>query len=155
MKTPKHSASYTAARAAYGELGLDTDQAIAAALKMPISMHCWQVDDVVGFETKEAGLSGGGIMATGNYPGRARTPAEARSTGSFSSLRLPPRPHSSNSPAHSLFCLRSLRPLSRSCFSPQSTPLAAPLPAQRSGAQRRRFSRTPDPLRPALAAGGK
>ena len=78
MKSKKITASYTAARDAYGELGLDTDLAIAAALETPISMHCWQVDDVVGFETKEAGLSGGGIMATGNYPGRARTPDEAR-----------------------------------------------------------------------------
>jgi L-rhamnose isomerase len=42
-------------------------------------MHCWQADDVGGFEVRDQGVSGGGIMATGNYPGRARTPEEARS----------------------------------------------------------------------------
>ena len=70
--------AYKLAKNDYAELGLDTDSAIKAALKIPISLHCWQADDVGGFETKEAGLAGGGIMATGNYPGRARTGDEAR-----------------------------------------------------------------------------
>jgi L-rhamnose isomerase len=71
--------AYTLAKEQYGELGCDTDAAIRKALAVPISIHCWQADDVGGFETKEEGLSGGGIMATGNYPGRARTADEARS----------------------------------------------------------------------------
>ena len=70
--------AYKLAQERYAELGINTDKAIAAALKLPVSMHCWQVDDVGGFEVKEEGLAGGGIMATGNYPGRARTPDEAR-----------------------------------------------------------------------------
>jgi L-rhamnose isomerase len=70
--------AYGFARESYATLGIDTDKAIAAALKLPISLHCWQVDDVGGFEVKEDGLAGGGIMATGNYPGRARTADEAR-----------------------------------------------------------------------------
>ncbi len=70
--------SYGVARDAYAEVGVDADRAIKNALKVPVSMHCWQADDVGGFEVKEAGVSGGGIMATGNYPGRARTPDEAR-----------------------------------------------------------------------------
>ena len=69
---------YTHAQKSYAALGVNTDQAIRQALALPISLHCWQVDDVGGFEVKEAGLAGGGIMATGNFPGRARTPAEAR-----------------------------------------------------------------------------
>lgn len=70
--------AYALAKKSYAAMGLDTDKAIRTALKKPISLHCWQADDVVGFETKEAGLSGGGILATGNYPGRARTGDEAR-----------------------------------------------------------------------------
>jgi L-rhamnose isomerase len=78
MKAPKIQAAYDLAKDAYAELGVNTDKAVTAALKLPVSLHCWQVDDVGGFEVKEAGLDGGGIMATGNYPGRARTPDEAR-----------------------------------------------------------------------------
>ncbi|MEI6082862.1 MAG: L-rhamnose isomerase [Verrucomicrobiota bacterium] len=72
------SKPYQHAQQAYAELNVDTKKAIKQALAIPISMHCWQVDDVTGFEVKEEGLAGGGIMATGNYPGRARNPQEAR-----------------------------------------------------------------------------
>ena len=64
--------------AAYAEWGVDVEAAIAAALAIPISIHCWQADDVAGFELKDASSSGGGIMATGNYPGRARNAEEVR-----------------------------------------------------------------------------
>lgn len=70
--------AYKLAKERYAQFGIDTDAAIKRALKLPISLHCWQSDDVGGFETKPDGLSGGGIMATGNYPGRARNGAEAR-----------------------------------------------------------------------------
>ena len=70
--------TYRTAREAYAALGIDTDKAIAAALKLPVSMHCWQVDDVTGFEVKEEAVADGGLVATGNHPGRARTPDEAR-----------------------------------------------------------------------------
>lgn len=68
---------YRLARERYAELGVDTDDQLAALAQIPISLHCWQGDDVAGFENG-AGLSGGGILATGNYPGRARTPDELR-----------------------------------------------------------------------------
>ena len=58
------------AAAAYSEIGVDAAQAVAALSQIPISIHCWQGDDVAGFEGAE--LSGGGIAVTGNYPGRAR-----------------------------------------------------------------------------------
>ncbi|MCB0170978.1 MAG: L-rhamnose isomerase [Anaerolineae bacterium] len=69
--------AYTLARDRYAGFGIDTDQAVAVLAQIPISLHCWQGDDVGGFEDPEAGLSGG-IMATGNYPGKARTAAELR-----------------------------------------------------------------------------
>ncbi len=70
--------AYKLAKDRYAELGLDTDKAIDALRQIPISIHCWQGDDVGGFERPENELSGGGIQATGNYPGKARNAAELR-----------------------------------------------------------------------------
>ncbi len=67
--------SYTLAREQYQAIGVDTEKAIAALSKTPISIHCWQGDDVGGFESTGEALSGG-IQATGNYIGKARTPDE-------------------------------------------------------------------------------
>ena len=71
--------AYSLARERFGELGIDAEEAIASADSIPLSIHCWQGDDVGGFETEGATLSGGGIQTTGNYPGKARNPAELRS----------------------------------------------------------------------------
>lgn len=68
---------YELAKEYYKELGIDVDEAIRICDETPISMHCWQGDDVIGFEKKEGGLSGG-IQTTGNYPGKARNPQELR-----------------------------------------------------------------------------
>ena len=65
---------YDYAKEKYAALGIDTDAAIERALSVPISMHCWQGDDVRGFDTDSA--LDGGIQVTGNYPGAARTPDE-------------------------------------------------------------------------------
>lgn len=65
---------YESAKKIYAELGIDTDAALKKLSEVSISMHCWQGDDVGGFESNAA-LSGG-IQATGNYPGKARTPEE-------------------------------------------------------------------------------
>ncbi len=70
--------AYELAKERYAAFGIDTDTAIDKALGLPISLHCWQADDVAGFETKPKGLDGGGIMATGNYPGRAGNGEETR-----------------------------------------------------------------------------
>lgn len=67
--------NYEEAKKSYAAYGVDTDGALAALDQIPISIHCWQGDDVLGFEDRSRGLSGG-IQTTGNYPGRARTPAE-------------------------------------------------------------------------------
>jgi len=68
---------YALAKERYAALGVDTDAALQKLAQISISLHCWQGDDVGGFEDPERGLSGG-IMATGNYPGKARTPGELR-----------------------------------------------------------------------------
>ena len=78
MKTATINKAYEAARDLYAEYGVNTDEALETLAKISISLHCWQGDDVGGFERPDAELSGGGIMATGNYPGKARTPAELR-----------------------------------------------------------------------------
>jgi len=69
--------TYETARQRYAGLGVDADEAMERLSSIAISLHCWQGDDVGGFESGE-GLSGGGIMATGAYPGRARTADELR-----------------------------------------------------------------------------
>jgi len=69
--------AYRLAQERYAALGVDTDHALNHLGQISISLHCWQGDDVSGFEALGAGLSGG-IAATGNYPGKARTPAELR-----------------------------------------------------------------------------
>lgn len=72
------AAQYRTAQRQYAKLGIDTDAALKAAARIPLSIHCWQGDDVRGLETKEAGGPSGGIMATGNYPGASRTGDELR-----------------------------------------------------------------------------
>ncbi len=65
---------YELAREEYAKIGVDTEAAIETLKNIPVSIHCWQGDDVVGFDG--GGKASGGIQTTGNYPGRARTPEE-------------------------------------------------------------------------------
>ncbi len=74
--TQEISGAYEAAKARYKSFGVDTDKVIAALKEVPVSIHCWQGDDVTGLES--GGSLTGGIMATGNYPGKARTGDELR-----------------------------------------------------------------------------
>lgn len=76
MKTDLIEKNYAIAKERYAALGVDTDKAIETLEKTPISLHCWQADDVVGFERDEA--ASGGIQTTGNYPGKARNIDELR-----------------------------------------------------------------------------
>jgi L-rhamnose isomerase len=69
---------YHLAKEQYAELGVNTDDVLAKMSQVAISLHCWQTDDVGGTETPDAHLSGGGIQATGNYPGKASTIDEMR-----------------------------------------------------------------------------
>ncbi len=70
----KGNARYESAKEMYAAMGVDTEAAIAKAAEIPVSVHCWQGDDVLGFEG--AGALTGGIQTTGNYPGRASTPEQ-------------------------------------------------------------------------------
>ena len=82
--------AYDAARDQYAEHGVDVDQALRTLTTIPISLHCWQGDDVEGFEKFGTGL-GGGLAATGNYPGKARTPDELRSDAEKAFSLIPGR----------------------------------------------------------------
>ncbi len=86
--------AYKLANERYAALGVDTEQAMDRLGRIAISLHCWQGDDVGGFESAE-GLSGGGIMATGAYPGKARTAEELR-TDIEKALSLIPGKHRLN-----------------------------------------------------------
>ena len=68
--------NYEYTKKVYAEIGVDTEKAIEKLGEVAISLHCWQGDDVVGFDSKQS-LSGG-IQTTGNYIGRARTPDELK-----------------------------------------------------------------------------
>jgi L-rhamnose isomerase len=69
--------SFSLAREYYASLGVDVDRSLKILATIPISLHCWQGDDVAGFENS-GGALGGGLVATGNYHGQARTPDELR-----------------------------------------------------------------------------
>lgn len=91
-RSPREIArAYEAARRQYAGLGVDTDAALDALAKVPVSLHCWQGDDVRGFEVHEENAAGGGIMATGNYPGAARTGDELRADAAQAMALIPGR----------------------------------------------------------------
>jgi len=70
--------AYARSREAFAAIGVDSDAALEALATVSLSVHCWQGDDVAGFEKADAALSGGGLQVTGSFPGRARTIDELR-----------------------------------------------------------------------------
>ncbi|MBV4366807.1 L-rhamnose isomerase [Erwinia phyllosphaerae] len=80
--------AFELARMRFAEIGVDVDAAMARLDKLPVSMHCWQGDDVRGFENPQGALTGG-IQATGNYPGRARNATELRADLEQALLLIP------------------------------------------------------------------
>jgi len=70
--------SFERATDTYAEYGVDVDLAMKQLADVPLSLHCWQGDDVAGFEVREGAVDGGGLLATGSYPGRARNGDELR-----------------------------------------------------------------------------
>jgi L-rhamnose isomerase len=86
--------AYRAAQERYSALGVDTQSALQRLAAVPVSLHCWQGDDVGGFEEVGATL-GGGLAVTGNYPGKARTPDELRGD-TIKALSLIPGKHRFN-----------------------------------------------------------
>jgi len=108
--------AYALARERYAACGVDADQAVARAAEVPVSLHCWQADDVVGFETKPEAVSGGGILATGNYPGRARSADEARADYE-KVLALAPGRHRLN--LHACYAETGKKKVERDALEPQ------------------------------------
>ncbi len=86
--------AYRLAKERYATLGINTDKVLTQLAKVPVSLHCWQGDDVGGFESFGSALTGG-IVATGNYPGKARTPDELRADAA-KALSLIPGTHRFN-----------------------------------------------------------
>ncbi len=79
---------YTEAKEIYAKLGVDLDAAVASVAETPVSIHCWQGDDVSGFESPDGDLTGG-IQTTGNYPGKARNIDELRADFEFAAGMIP------------------------------------------------------------------
>jgi len=95
MNTPKNIvAAYKLARERYAAIGVDTEKVRHALARVPVSLHCWQGDDVGGFENS-GGALGDGLAVTGNYPGKARTPGELRADAEIA-LSLIPGKHRFN-----------------------------------------------------------
>ncbi len=86
--------AYRLARERYAALGVNTEKVLRQLARVPVSLHCWQGDDVGGFENF-GGTLGGGLVATGNYPGKARTPDELRADAA-KALSLIPGTHRFN-----------------------------------------------------------
>jgi L-rhamnose isomerase len=95
MSSPNNiEKSFSLAKERYAGLGVDVDRVLKNLEKVPVSLHCWQGDDVGGFENF-GGTLGGGLVATGNYPGKARTPQELRADAE-KALSLIPGKHRFN-----------------------------------------------------------
>lgn len=105
---------YAHAREVYAALSVDTDAALKKLACIPISLHCWQGDDVGGFENLDA-ASGGGIQATGNYPGKARTPDELRQDAA-KALSLIPGKHRFN--IHAMYAETGGKKVERDALEP-------------------------------------
>ncbi|MCX7426585.1 MAG: L-rhamnose isomerase [Planctomycetia bacterium] len=106
--------AYALAKEQYAGFGVDTDAALKRLATVPISLHCWQGDDVGGFE-RDAALSGG-IMATGNYPGKARNADELRGDVEKVLSLLPGR-HRLN--VHAIYLENQGRPVERDAIEPK------------------------------------
>ncbi|MBN1558543.1 MAG: L-rhamnose isomerase, partial [Lentisphaerae bacterium] len=106
---------YVAAKEQYEAWGVDCDAALDGLRKTALSMHCWQGDDVRGFEGA-GDLADGGIMATGNYPGAARTP-DALRADMAEALRLIPGRHRVN--LHAIYAETGGRRVERNALEPE------------------------------------
>jgi L-rhamnose isomerase len=115
MTTHPTAAAYALARQQYADFGVDTDAALRRLAAVSISLHCWQGDDVAGFEDPDGQL-GGGIAATGNYPGKARTPDELRRDAA-KALSLIPGTHRFN--LHAFYGEFGARRVDRDAIGPE------------------------------------
>ena len=115
MNTATIEKAYQLAKEQYAEWGVDADRALQRLARIAVSMHCWQGDDVGGFES-EAGLTGGGIMATGSHPGKARTPDQLRADAE-KAFSLIPGKHRFN--IHAIYLETGGKPVERDQIEPK------------------------------------
>lgn len=106
---------YELARELYMRWGVDTEKVLELLSKVSISMHCWQGDDVSGFENPDVALSGG-IQVTGNYPGKARTTEELRQDIKMA-YSLTPGKHRLN--LHAIYAETGEEKVERNCLRPE------------------------------------
>src|SRR5216683_1266890 len=115
MTSQSIETAYALARQRYADVGVDTDAALRQLSTVSISLHCWQGDDVGGFEQPDGRL-GGGLAATGNYPGKARTPDELRRDAA-KALSLIPGTHRFN--LHAVYGEFGTRRVDRDAIGPE------------------------------------
>ena len=115
MVDAKIEQEYALAKERYGALGVNTDEALERLARVPISLHCWQGDDIAGFEDSDAEM-GGGLAITGNYPGRARTADELRADYD-TALSLVPGTHRVN--LHAIYAETGGRRVDRDQLAPE------------------------------------
>jgi L-rhamnose isomerase len=113
--TSQSEPAYAIARQRYADLGVDTDAALQRLASVSVSLHCWQGDDVRGFEQLDGAL-GGGLAATGSYPGKARTADELRRDAA-KALSLVPGTHRFN--LHAFYGEFGARPVERDAIGPE------------------------------------
>jgi L-rhamnose isomerase len=113
-KSTSIESAYALARERYAAVGVDTERALEQVDRIPISMHCWQGDDVRGFENPQGALTGG-ISTTGNYPGRARNADELRADFEVAMAQIP-GPKRFNLHTH---YLEAIRPVERTEIRPE------------------------------------
>jgi L-rhamnose isomerase len=106
MKKASIEKSYLLAKEQYAEVGVDTEKVIAEMKNLTISLHCWQTDDVGGFEKAGAELGGGGIAVTGNFPGKSKTIEQMRKDLDKVMSLLPGSQSMANSEANLLTVIR-------------------------------------------------
>jgi L-rhamnose isomerase len=108
--------AYRLAKESYRKIGVDVERSQRTLETIPISIQCWQGDDVTGFEARKDALFGGGILATGNYPGRARNAGELRADLD-KALALIPGKHRLN--LHAIYAETGDRPVERDMLRPE------------------------------------
>lgn len=115
MSNPAHETAYDSAKQQYADRGVDVEAALAAMDGFPVSIHCWQGDDVGGFEAP-GGELGAGLAVTGNYPGKARTADELRADAD-EAMRLIPGSHRFN--LHAIYAETGGQPVERDRLAPE------------------------------------
>jgi len=115
LENPLVDRSYELAREVYAQCGVDVEKAIRVLANIPLSLHCWQGDDVAGFEVSGGG-AGGGTLTTGNYPGKARNADELRQDMTMA-MSLIPGMHRVN--LHALYAETNGKKVDRDALAPE------------------------------------